>query len=71
MVRLNYYTKNLFPSLRGRRAPVPRKETRRKEISEMCEEKYIEAQSAKPSTPTQVIDELIGNEEQNGTQKKE
>ena len=37
----------------------------------MCEEKYIEAQSAKPSTATQVIDELIGNEEQNGTQKKE
>ena len=33
--------------------------------------KGIEAQRVKPSTPSQAIDALIGDEEQNGEQKKE
>ena len=33
--------------------------------------KEIEAQRAKPPTPTQTIDALIGDEERNGKQRKE
>ena len=37
----------------------------------MEEEKGIEAQRAKPRTPTPAIDSLIGNEEQTGEKKSE
>ena len=52
---------NLIPPVRGRRASTPRKERRRK---------GIEVERVKPPTPSQTLAALIGDEEQNGKQKK-
>ena len=63
----------LFPAQRGRHAPTPRKEIRRKEQrGEKVEEKRIEAQRAKPRTPTPTlaIDALIEDEEHIGKKRR-
>ena len=61
--------KNLLPPQRGWHTPTPRKEGRRKEEGSEKLKKRIEAQRAKPRTPTSAIDALIGEEEQTGKKK--
>ena len=58
--------KYLIPLPRGRRATMPRKETRRKE-----QRKNESGQRVKLSTPTQAIDARMGEEEKNRKQKGE
>ena len=56
---------NPFQPRPGRHASTPRKEKR-----EEKKRKGIEAHRVKRPTPSQATDALIGNEEQNGKQRK-
>ena len=47
------------------------REKKERQARRVKKRKEIEAQKMKPSFPSRVIDGLIGDEEQNGKQKKE
>ena len=58
------------PSIAGSALTIAKKRDKKeKKVRRAKIRNEIEAQRAKPRTPTQVIDELIGDEEQTGERK--
>ena len=67
----NLLDNSLIPPLRGKRASTPRKKRLEEKTTRKPKKKRIEAERAKSPATTRETDALIGDEEQNGKQKKE